>query len=69
MEQEAAGHDAESGAAQETHRACVVRVDLHVDTKRDERDERCDDELLVAARREEGRQAHDGHLTLSEGVD
>ena len=46
----------------------MVRVDLHVDTKRDERDERCDDELLVAARREEGRQAHDSHLALSEGV-
>ena len=40
----------------------MVRVDLHKDAKREEGDERCDDKLLAAARREEGGQPNNGHL-------
>ena len=55
----AAVQDAEWCAA---YGVCVVRVDLHKDTKREEGDQRCDDKLLAAAWREEGGQPHNGHL-------
>ena len=55
----AAVQDAEWCAA---YGVCMVRIDLHKDAKREEGDERCDDKLLAAARREEGGQPNNGHL-------